>query len=639
MLQSIGDKLKSQRWLAAPLLGLLAVIFAAWGAYGIVNISFAPQDYGLKINGERISTDVLNRAWQERQAQYAQALQGASLPPAQVAFMQQQLVNEYIRETVLRQRAQDAGYRASREQVIEAYQSEKAFQVDGKFNPEAARNMLAQVGLTPAAYEAERRQALQISQLTEGVQLSEFLTDEELNHLFALENEQREVRYAVLPADKFAPAKIDEAQIKAWYDAHSSEYMSPESVRLQYAVLSLDAVAPQVTVKEEDLQAWYEKNKGRYSESEKRHAHHILVPVDKTGDARSEAAALAKAQQVLAEVKAGKDFAELARKNSGDPASAQQGGDLGWAERNAYVAPFSDALFAMQPGQVSDPVKTQYGYHIIRLDEVRPAHVLTLADGRTRIESDYRRAQAAELFGDREEQLQQKLEQSHSADLSALASEFGMQTGEVANFTRAGGPPLGSKPEVAQAVFSDEMLAGDRVGGPVALGEDRIAIFRVAEHHAPAPQPLASVHDEVAASVRKSQSTSAAKAAADEAVKHLQEGADFDSVVKGLGVTAAPAAFIARSDPQLPLQVREAAFHAPRPAGNKPLFQSVALDNGGAALFGLTAVRAGTPGANKQNDEQLALEFKNRDRDGDMSAYMLELEQRAQVKRNPTIFQ
>jgi len=615
------------------------LIFAAWGAYGIVNISFAPQDYGLKVNGERVSTETLNRAWQERQAQYAQALNGAALPPAQTQIMQQQLVDEYVRETVLRQRAQMDGYRASDAEVLAAYQSERAFQVDGKFSAQAAENMLAQIGLTPAAYEAERRQALQISQLTEGIQLSDFLTVPELNHIFALENEQREVRYALLPPEKYAPAaKIDEAQIKAWYDAHPNEYMSPESVKLQYAVLALDSMTAQVSIKEEDLQAWYEKNKTRYSESEKRHAHHILISIDNAKDPKSDAAALAKAQQVLAEVKSGKDFGDLARKYSADPASAKQGGDLGWAESNAYVAPFSDALFAMQPGQISDPVKTQYGYHIIRLDEIRPAHVLSLADGRAKIEADYRREQAAEIFGDREEQLQQKLEQGESTDLAALANQFGLQLGEVANFTHAGGPPLGSKPEVVQAVFNEETLSGGRIGGPVALAEDRVALFKVLEHHASAPQPLASVHEEVAAAVRKSASSTAAKAAADQAVKQLDGGADFDAVIKGLAVTSAPAAFIARSDPQLPIQVREAAFGAPPPT-DKPLFRAVALDNGGAAVLKLSAVRSGSAGANLQNDEQLAMQFKNRDRDGDISAYLRELERRATVKRNPNIFQ
>ncbi len=640
MLQNIGDKLKSHRWLATPILGLLALIFAAWGAYGIVNISFAPQDYGLKINGERISAETLNRAWQERQAQYAQALNGAPLSPAQTQALQQQLVSEYIRQTVLRQRAQAAGYRASEAEVMAAYRNEQAFQVNGKFSPQAAQTMLEQVGMTPQQYEAERRQSLQISQLTEGIQLSDFLTSAELNRIYALENEQREIRYALLPAERYgAAAKPDEAQIKAWYEAHPNDYMSPESVRLQYAVLSLDSIASQVSVKPEDLEAWYEKNKSRYSENEKRHAHHILVSIADAKDPKSDAAALAKAQQLLSELKSGKDFGELARKSSADPASAAQGGDLGWAEQNAYVAPFADALFKLQPGQLSEPVKTQFGYHIIRLDEIRPAHVLSLSDNRPKIEVDYRRSVASEMFGDREEQLQQKLEQRSGGDLSALASEFGLQLGEVKDFTRAGAPPLGGKPDLIQAVFNDDVLSGNRIAGPVALADDRLVIFKVLEHHASAPQPLASVHDEVAAAVRKDASTRAAKAAADQAVKRLESGDDFDAVIKGLGVTAAPGAFVGRADPQLPIQVREAAFNAPHPAAGKPEFRALALDNGGAAILMLSSVRAGAAGENPKNDEQLGMQFKNRDREGDLSAYMLELQTRASVKRNPNMFQ
>ncbi len=648
MLQNLGDKLKRHRWLATIVLGLLALIFAAWGAYGVVNVSFGPQDFGLKVNGETISTETLNRAWQERQGQYQQALNGAPLPPAQTRALQQQLLDEYVRDTVLRQRAQQAGYRVSDSDVLAAYQTEQAFQVDGKFSPLAAKTMLMQIGMTPESYEAERRQGLQISQLTEGIQLSDFMTSAEINRIYALENEQREVRFAVLPAERYAAAvKIDDAQIKAWYDAHPGDYMTPESAQLQYALLSLDAIAAGVTVTDQDLQAYYDKNKSHYSENEKRHAHHILIAIGEPKDAKdakaggvdADAAALAKAQQLVAELKSGKNFGDLARKYSADPASAAQGGDLGWAEQSAYVGPFADALFKMQPGQISDPVKSQFGYHIIKLDEIRPAHVLTLADARTKIEADYRRAQASEVFGDREEQLQQKLEKGDTTDLAALASQFGLQLGEVKEFTRTGGAPLGGKPELVQAVFNDDMLAGNRIGGPVAITEDRVVVFKVLEHHAPAPQPIASVRDEVIAAVRKDASTTAAQLAAQDAVKQLEGGASFDTVIKGLGVSSAPAAFVARSDPQLPVQVRDAAFAAPRPAADKPQYKALPLDTGGAALFMLTAVRAGTAGANPKNDEQLVGQFMRRDRDGDMAAYLLELEHRAAVKRNPNVFE
>jgi peptidyl-prolyl cis-trans isomerase D len=160
----------------------------------------------------------------------------------------------------------------------------------------------------------------------------------------------------------------------------------------------------------------------------------------------------------------------------------------------------------------------------------------------------------------------------------------------------------------------------------------------VLEHHAPAPLPLADVRDQVIAAIRKSESTLAAKAAADDAVKRLQAGTGFDEVVKSLGVSAAPAAYIGRSDPQLPAQVRQATFAAPRPDG-KAVYTAVALDNGGAAVLAITASKPGTPGANPQNDEQLINPYLRRDREGDMQAYVLELQRRATVKTNPAVFQ
>jgi len=640
MLQNIGDTLKGQRWLATIILGLLALVFAIWGAYGIVNISFGTADYGLKINGESIPADTLNRVWQERQAQYQQGLNGAEMPEAQKLQLQQQLLDEYTRQTLLRQRAQAAGYRASDAEVLAAYRSETAFQVDGQFNPTVAKAMLQQIGETPESYEAERRQGLQISQLDEGIQISDFLTPTELEHIYALENEQRQLRYALLPADRYlAEVKIDDAKIKDWYDSHQSDYMSAESVRLQYAELQLDPIAKAVAVKPEDLQAYYDKNQSRYGETEQRHGHHILIALAAPKDAKADAAALETAKQVLAQLKAGKSFEELAKKYSADPGSAAQGGDLGWAEKGAYVPAFADALFSMKPGQISDPVKTQFGYHIIRLDEVRPAHIRTLAEAHAQIESEYRRDQASEIFGDRQEQLEQKLESGTTTDLDALAKQFDLESGEIMQFTRsAGAAPLGGLPALISAVFSDDALSGKKIVGPVALADDRLVVFKVLEHHTAAPQPLASVRDEIIAAIRKSEGTAAAKAAADGAVKQLDAGANLDEVLKSLRVSAAPAAYVGRSDPQLPVQVRQAAFAAPRPAG-KPVNRALALDDGGAAVLTITAVKAGSAGANPQNDQQLVAEYYKRDREGEMAAYQLELQRRASIKRNPSIFQ
>lgn len=639
MLQSIGDILKAHRWLGATILGVLAAIFAVWGAYGIVNISFGPQDYGLKVNGETISADTMNRAWQERQAEMVQALNGGELSDAQRTQLQAQLVDEYVRSTLMSQRAQKAGYRASDAEVEAAYENEPAFQVEGKFDPRAARTMLQQAGMTPEMYEAQKRQELETDQLTGGIQLSDFLTPAETKRIYALENEQRQVRYAVLPLERYAPSKIDDAIIQAWYKSHQSDYLTPESVNLQYAELRLDTIAAQVPVTTEALQAYYHKNEARYRQVEMRHAHHILIAVSNPNDPKADAAALAKAREVLAQLKAGKDFGALAKQYSADTASAAQGGDLGWAARTAYVPAFADALFSMQPGQISEPVKTEFGYHIIRLDEVRPAAVKSFDEVRSQVESEYRRDQAASVFGDRQEQLQQALDTGTATDLNQLAQRFQLTTGQIPDFTRTGGgAPLGSKPELLRAVFSDDALSGQKINGPVALADDQIVVFKVLSHHLPAPQPIAQVKDEVIAAIRKSEGTQGALKAAEDAVRQLQGGADFDAVLKKLDVKAAPAAFIGRSDPQLPPQVRNAAFTAPVP-DRKPVYSALTLDSGGAAVVAVLAVKPGTPGANPQNDQQLEAEYLKRDREGEIEAYLQDIQDRAHIERNPTLFQ
>ena len=236
-----------------------------------------------------------------------------------------------------------------------------------------------------------------------GIRASNFLTAAELTRLSALEDQQREVRYFTLAAEQFAGSvKVDDAAVEAYYKAHQSQYMTPESDKLEYAELRLESLTGQQTVSDADVHAAYEKAKSHLLVPEKRRARHILI----TG--KDDAAALAQAQQVLAQVKAGKDFGELAKQYSQDPGSAKNGGDLGWAERGSFVAPFADALFGMQVGEVKGPVKTQYGYHIIRLDEVQAAKGKSFEEARADLEAQLRRDRATDRFGEIQEQLQTK---------------------------------------------------------------------------------------------------------------------------------------------------------------------------------------------------------------------------------------
>jgi peptidyl-prolyl cis-trans isomerase D len=341
---------------------------------------------------------------------------------------------------------------------------------------------------------------------------------------------------------------------------------------------------------------------------------------------------------VLAQVKAGKDFAELAKKNSDDTGSATNGGDLGWAERGYFVGPFADALFSMKPGEIRGPVKTQFGYHIIRLEEVQPVKTRTFEEARPDLESQLRRDRASDRFGDIQEQLQRKLEEP-GADFDALAKELHLQTGQVAEFLRGtGGAPLGTSPELQDAAFSSAVLDEHRIGGPVMVGEDRIVIIKALAHHKPTPKPLAAVRDDIIAAIRKEHGTAAAIKAADAARARLESGASFDEVTRAAGATAEPARFVGRDDPSIPAQLRELVFKSPRPAGSKPVYRSLPLTGGGATVVVITQVKSDTAQAADLESKRIG-ETIDRHGSGDATAYLEELRRTANVSKNPKAFE
>jgi peptidyl-prolyl cis-trans isomerase D len=368
---------------------------------------------------------------------------------------------------------------------------------------------------------------------------------------------------------------------------------------------------------------------------EKRRASHILIqiPAGKDGDA----IARKKAEDILAEARSGKDFGALAKQYSQDVGSAAKGGDLGWVERSSLVG-LGDALFSAAVGEIRGPVKTQFGYHIIRVNEIQEGKAQTFEQARAEVEAQLRRDRAADRFGDRQEQLQRRLEQP-GADFDALAKEFQLQTGEVARFLRGtGGAPLGTSNELQDVVFSTAVLDEGRIGGPVLLGEDRIVVVKSLEHHKAAPQPLAEVHEVIIAAILKERGSTAATKAAEEARDKLNGGASFDQVLHDLGVQAEPAHFVGRTDPSIPAQIREAVFRAPKPEG-KPVYRAVPASEGGAALLAITSLRTRGDAVDAQADAAAAEKARTRQADGEAAAYMDEVRRTTDVKKNPKAFE
>jgi len=637
MLQRIGDALKgregsTRKWITYLIVGVLSFVFAAWGAYGIVNLNFGGSNYAAEANGSKIPIEDARNAWLRQQSMWQQRLGGSELPAPLRTRLQDQVLESLIRRALLTERSHDLGYRVSDAALREAVHSEPAFQLDGVYSAEVAKAALAQAGISVDTYQQQLRTDLQQLQLEGGIRASDFLTPAELTRLTDLEDQQREVRYLTLPADRFHSAPVTDDAVQAYYKEHQAQYMNPESVHLQFAELRLEALAAQQQqLSDADLRAAYEKEKSRLEVPEKRHARHILI----TG--KDDAAALAQAQQVLAQAKAGKDFGALAKQYSQDPGSAQNGGDLGWAERSAFVKPFADALFAMKAGEITGPVKTQFGYHIIRLDEIQASKGKSFEEARPELEAQVRRARATDRFGEIQEQLQAKLAEP-GADLAALAQQFTLQQGEVKEFVKGvGGAPLGAAPQLQQLLFGDPPLGTDKIAGPVLLGDDRLAIFRVLEHRASAPKPLAEVRESIVAAITKEQGTQAALSAAERARDDLLKGSSFDAVATQLKVSADPAHFIGRNDPSVPAQIRDAAFAVPRPAG-KPEFRAVTLNDGGAALIAVSAVRTAAAHDNEAQATR-ALQETERLGTGATMAYVDEVRRTASVRKNPKAFE
>ena len=638
MLQKIGDAFTTQKWLTYLLFGALSVIFAAWGAYGIASLQFNASSNAAKVNGVGIPYSQIQSAWMQQQAEWEQRVGGA-MPPAVKTQLESQLLEEFVRDTLMAQRTRELGYRISTDELAQAIRQDPAFQLEGQYSAALAKLRLQQAGITEQAYEQNLSQSLRVEQLEDGIRESEFLTPVEVNRIESLESEEREAQYAVLPAAQFAsPAPVPEASIEAYYDAHRAEFMTPETVDLQYAELDLPQVLASTQVSDEDLKSYYEKHKAQFVTPERRRARHILIAVSAQ---RSAAAALARANEVLAKLKAGARFAQLAKQYSDDPGSASQGGELGWNEATAFtgpMAPFGKALFSMKAGTVSGPVRTQYGYHIIELQGIEPGKTQTLAQVRPTIEPIVRRQEAGSRFSDIQEQIQEQLDEG-APSLPSLAKTFGMHLGEVQEFVRGkGGAPLGNSRDLESAVFSGSVLNEHHVGGPVPLGSDRMVLVSDLAHHLPALKPLAEVRATIVAALQSQRANEAALAAAKAAVHSLDSGTSLAALAQTLKVPVGPVRYVGRDDPSVPAAIRGRIFGAPQPSAGKPVYRAFALPSGGAAVVVVTAVKLDAP-RNPERMQSLIHRILADDGARAIDDYVAQARLKAKVQTNLQVFQ
>jgi peptidyl-prolyl cis-trans isomerase D len=632
MLQTIRDKISGI--VATLFLGAIGVVFVFWG----IDFKAGAQNFAATVDGEPIALDTVRRAWQQRQSQLQQMLRD-ELPPDMVKSQQAALLDQFVQESLLKQRAERYGYSVSDQDLAARVMEYPQFQVDGKFSKDRYNALVRSSGLTETQFEAELQSGLLIDQLRNAVVESAFVAPYELDRRYAMEKQEREIDYALIPAADFAASTtITDEQVQKWYDENRDKYLLPETVDLQYVELTREHAESGIEVTEQALKDYYEQVKDRFTSQERRHGRHILITV---ADGVDDAAARKKAEELTAQAKGGADFAQLAKDNSKDPGSAPQGGDLGWAQRGMFVGPFEDALFAMSAGEIRGPVKTDFGYHVLKLEEIEAGHVKTFEEARAEVEADYRKDRAQNIFYDESQKL---ADQAFSAltELESVAKTQNLPLQTLAGFTREGGGEFGGEPSVIEAAFSDDVLERRQNSPLVTVGEDKALVLRVTAHKPAEPRPLETVSAQIREQLKVQRMREAAAAQGAFAMARLQKGETWAAVASAMKLNMVGKRFMTRQDAVAPPAIVRSAFLASNDeiSEAKPYFGGVTTDDGNYAVYAVTQVRNADP------SKEPAAEKTARKRRAEMqhgneefSAYVGEAERTTKIVRNEKIFE
>ena len=628
MMQWIHDKLKGVAFWALIL--PLSVTFIFFGIEGVISFTSA-QGAGLKVNGETVDAARVRESYQNQIAQLSSAFEG-EIPEATRQQVQDSIVNGFVQQQLLSQRAKEAGYQVTDEEVAASIRSLPYFQVGGEFSRDAYIALLQQNNISVAVFEAEQRQQLLANQLVGGMARTSFLTPRELSEMLALQGEQRDLVYATLPvAPAIAAASPTEAQLEAWLKSHAADFRTEEAVALQFVELQRADIAAKVVVTEAALRAYFDTIKERYATAEKRRARHILVESAAGVDAKVDAAAKTKADGLLAQLKGGADFAALAKANSADPGSAAEGGDLGLQEKDFFVGPFANAVWSMKPGDLQ-VVKTQFGYHVIRLEEVAAGVGKSFEDVRADITPEFQTAEADKTFGTLQDKLEETAFES-SGSLEPVARAVGAPLQTVASYTRsAGGGSLPADKKLIDAVFAKTVLDGAN-SRAVDLGGGRVVVARVTTHQKPVDQPLAAVRDRVEAAVKTAQAKEAVAVAAKAALQAVQGGAALAAAARGATVTTS--GWVDRKATGVPPEVLKAAFTGPLPTA--PRSGAVALGNGDQVVWTVAAGRAG-PKLEGVAATAAARQLVQQTQQRDFTGYLAAIRAKAKVTVDPALF-
>lgn len=614
MLQDIRER--STGWVAKAIIGLIAVLLSFTGFEAIMN-STSNRNNAAKVNGQEITLDALG---QEKSAQLRQLQQqfGAEFDTSLLDdnLLSEMAMKTLVNRTLLLQAAKDAGFAGSQAVVDRFIVQFPDFQVDGQYSNERFDQVLMQMGYSRMQFRQMLEQDMLVAQLQGGIAASAFTTRQEAEHFAALDRQVRDFAMHSLstPLDQ---VQVTDSEVRERYDSRPDAYMTREQVVLDYIELSKLTLASQIEVSDEELQEGYQAVIANLDEQ--RRAAHILFDLDE-GDAE----ALARAQAAAQRLADGEDFATLAGELSDDIGSADEGGDLGYAGRDIYEAEFEDVLFALAKEEVSEPVRTRHGYHLIKLLDVNAAEVPSLDSMRDSLLADLQASKVEQLFVERVDELESSAYEA--SDLQQPADELGLEVKQSPALGREGGEGIFANRKLIEAAFSEEVLEEGANSHALELDADTVVVLRVQEHHKPERMAFETVAESIAAELKLDKAASLSREQGEVMLTELREG---NSSSQGWERFEAATRMQDEVDPE----VLQAVFRMPRPADAQPEYAGLSLADGSYVLLELKGVSTAEDSLGETGRAAYQQILASRGGQAEVEAMLRQLEKDAKIER------
>ncbi len=514
------DAIRTHRsWLMLFILVLIVPSFVFFGIQGY-NASSEREGALATVDGAPITQQEYELALRERINRLRQSF-GADFDPKLLETPEARaaVLDQLILDRALANEAAESNVVVTTDRLREVIAAIPAFQQDGRFSYDRYKTFLASRGQSEAQFEQSLRNDLRKQAFVQAVVETAMVPKVVTERIEQILQQQREVRQLRLPAEQFAAkVNVTDAQISEYYQGNRSQFEIAENVRIEYLVLSPDMIASTVSVSEEAVRNYYDQNKARYGTDEQRRASHILIGTEGS----DKAAARKKAEELLAKVRANaQEFATLARANSTDPGSAAQGGDLGYFGRGMMVKPFEDTAYRLKEGEISDVVETDFGFHIIRMTEIRAAQAKPLAEVRADIERELKNQQAQKNFTEAADQFT-NLVYEQADSLQPAATKFNLKILTADNLTRAGLAPHITARAVEE-IFSDDSLKNKRNTQAIEVGSNTLVAARVLEHRPAAVQPLEKVAPQIRQLLERREAIRLAREAGEQKLEELRK--------------------------------------------------------------------------------------------------------------------